>query len=60
MLSILHGIRDSVVRRSVSLPYFLSLEFSGKTNINYLVTQINTYLQERLQNSNLSHGKPFM
>ena len=44
-----------VVRRSVSL-FLRSLESSGETNINYLVTQIN----EPLQNSNLFHGKLFV
>lgn len=58
MLSILQGIRDSMVRRSVSL-LLKKLRFSGETSINYLVTQINTYLQEPLQNSSLFHDKPF-
>lgn len=52
MLGILLGTRDSVVRRSVSL-LLRSLESSGETNINYLVTHLNVYLQEPLQNSNL-------
>lgn len=52
MMGIFLGIRGSVVRRSVSL-LLRSLVSSEETNVNYLVTQINVYLQEPLQNSNL-------